>query len=52
VYGKNVVYEIDYECRGIDRRREDIDSNLNGLELLPNDFFVGYVKEQMAVNNE
>lgn len=52
VYGKNVVYEIDYECKGIDRRREDIDSNLNGLELLPNDFFVGYVKEQMAVNNE
>lgn len=47
VYGKQVVYEIDYECKGIDRRREDIAEDLAGLELKNTDFFISYVKEQM-----
>mgnify|MGYP006279944993 CR=1 FL=1 len=47
VYGKEVVYEIDYSCRGIDRRREDIRENLSQLELTLNDFFIEYVKEHI-----
>ena len=47
VYGKQVVYEIDYQCPGIDRRREDIDQDLAGLELTNKDFFITYIKEQM-----
>jgi hypothetical protein len=48
VYGKEVVYKIDYECKGIDRRKEDIESNLNGLELTLDDSFITYVKQQMV----
>lgn len=47
VYGKKVVYEIDYTCRGIDRRREDITTNLQQLELTLDDFFIDYVKRHM-----
>jgi hypothetical protein len=47
VYSKQVVYEIDYECKGIDRRREDIAENLASLELTDNDFFITYVKQQL-----
>ena len=48
VYGKEVVYEIDYVCKGIDRRREDIASNLNALQLTDDDYFIKYVKEQIS----
>lgn len=48
VYNKDVVYKIDYECKGIDRRKEDIQSNLDSLELTPDDFFISYVKQQLT----
>ena len=51
VYGKNVVYEIDYVCDGIERRREDIASDLSKLELVSNDFFVTYFKEHAESKN-
>lgn len=44
VLGKEVIYEIDYECKGVNRRREDIAANLAGLELKDDDYFVSYVK--------
>ena len=45
VYDKEVVYEIDYVCDGIERRREDIKNDLSSLELVNEDFFVTYFKE-------
>lgn len=44
VYGKQVIYEIDYVCRGIERRIEDIEEDLSALELTDNDYFIEYVK--------
>lgn len=44
IYGKDVVYEIDYVCDGIERRKSDIKDNLAGLELTKDDFFITYFK--------
>jgi hypothetical protein len=45
VYGKTVVYEIDYICPGIECRKEDIQRDLSSLELTADDSFISYVKE-------
>jgi hypothetical protein len=42
-FGKTVVYEIDYLCAGLERRKEDIANRVN-LELTEDDYFVEYVK--------
>jgi len=47
VYNKPVVYEIDYSCIGVERRKEDIKENLADLELKQDDFFIKYVKSVM-----
>ena len=47
VYGKQVVYEIDYVCRGIERRIEDIEEDLGALELKDGDYFIEYVKQNI-----
>lgn len=44
VFGKDVIYEIDYLCPGIERRKEDIAKDLNSLLLADNDYFIEYVK--------
>jgi len=49
VFGKSVVYEIDYICKGIERRKEDILNDLSSLELTNTDFFVTYTKECIYV---
>ena len=51
VYGKDVVYEIDYVCDGIERRREDIANNLAGLELTTDDFFIEYFNAKSKDNS-
>ncbi len=51
VYGKEVVYEIDYVCDGIERRREDIAADLSSLELVNDDFFVTYFKANAESKN-
>lgn len=45
MFGKNVVYEIDYLCAGVERRKQDIDADLSSLELTTDDYFVEYVKQ-------
>ena len=45
VYGKEVIYDIDYVCGGVERRREDISKDINSLLLTDNDDFIKYVKE-------
>jgi hypothetical protein len=45
VFGKDIVYEIDYVCAGIERRKQDIESDLSSLELTTDDYFVHYVKK-------
>jgi len=47
VYNKPVIYEIDYSCIGVERRKEDIKENLQDLELKYNDAFINYVKSVM-----
>ena len=51
IFGKDVVYEIDYVSAGIERRKEDMAENLGQLKLTSDDFFVQYVKEQMNEKN-
>lgn len=43
-FNKRVIYEINYSCIGIERRKEDIANNLNSLELTQDDMFIDYVK--------
>lgn len=45
VFGKQVVYEIDYVCAGLERRKQDIEQDLPALELTVDDQFVSYVKQ-------
>ena len=45
VFGKQVVYEIDYVCAGLERRKQDIEQDLSALELTVDDQFVTYVKQ-------
>lgn len=45
VFGKDVLYDIDYNCKGVERRREDISKDVNGLMLTNNDYFIKYVKD-------
>jgi len=45
VFGKEVIYDIDYTCKGVERRREDIKRDLNGLLLTTEDSFIKYYKE-------
>lgn len=40
---KEVVYEIDYVCPGLEARKKYIKNNLDYLILKENDFFVNYV---------
>lgn len=47
VFGKNVVYEIDYICAGLERRKEDVMADVNQLELTVSDYFVTYVKKHI-----
>ena len=44
LYNKSVVYEIDYHCAGLERRKEDIKNCFEKLELHLDDEFVSYVK--------
>lgn len=52
LYGKEVVYEIDYQCSGIERRKEDIKNNFASLELKSDDFFISYVKSCTQTNHD
>jgi hypothetical protein len=45
VFGKKVVYEIDYLCAGVERRKQDIDTDLASLELTTDDYFIKYIKQ-------
>jgi hypothetical protein len=45
VFGKQVVYEIDYVCAGLERRKHDMEQDLSALELTVDDQFVSYVKK-------
>ena len=45
VFGKDVVYEIDYVCAGVERRKEDISYDISSLKLTTNDFFIEYIKQ-------
>jgi hypothetical protein len=51
VFGKDVVYEIDYTCAGLERRKEDILTDLSALELTVDDQFVKYVKDFIYDNS-
>lgn len=44
VFGKEVVYELDYIDPGVNRRKIDMQKNLNDLLLKEDDYFVEYVK--------
>lgn len=48
VFGKEVVYEIDYLCAGVERRKADIARDLQSLLLTDNDFFIEYVKNTIG----
>jgi len=50
VFGKDVVYEIDYTALGVERRKQDIADDLAKLELTNSDEFVSYVKQ--TINEE
>lgn len=45
VFGKEVIYEIDYISDGVERRKQDIADNLAGIKLTNQDYFVEYVKQ-------
>jgi len=45
VFDKEVIYDINYVCPGVERRREDISRNVNDLMLTNNDYFIKYVKD-------
>lgn len=47
VFGKNVVYEIDYNDQGIECRKRAIEQDVTSLMLTADDYFVKYVKEQI-----
>jgi hypothetical protein len=47
VFGKEVIYDIDYVCKGVERRKEDIAKDLNSLLLTSDDFFIKYIKEHI-----
>lgn len=49
VFGKEVVYEIDYVADGIERRKQDMAQGLNTLKLTTNDYFIEYVKKCLNV---
>lgn len=44
VFNKDIIYDIDYIDKGVDRRREAIADGVDTLLLTENDFFVEYVK--------
>lgn len=44
IFGKQVIYELDYIDPGIKRRKDDMNTNLNNLLLTEEDYFVEYVK--------
>jgi hypothetical protein len=46
LYGKSIDYQIDYVCKGVERRKEDIAEDVDQLRLTVDDFFVSYVKQQ------
>ena len=46
LYGKTIDYQIDYVCKGVERRKEDIAEDVNKLRLTTDDFFISYVKQQ------
>ena len=48
VFGKEVIYEIDYLCAGVERRKADIARDLNSLLLTDSDFFIEYVKNTIS----
>jgi hypothetical protein len=47
VFGKDVVYEIDYVDPGIECRKRAIEKDVNDLLLTTDDYFVSYAKDQM-----
>ncbi len=47
VFGKDVVYEIDYVDLGIECRKRAIEKNVNDLQLTTDDLFVSYVKRHI-----
>lgn len=49
VFGKQVVYEIDYVALGIERRKQDMALGLNTLKLTTKDYFIEYVKKCLNV---
>jgi hypothetical protein len=49
VYGKQVIYEIDYFCAGLQQRKVDIARDVKSLELTESDHFVKYVKNAIHV---
>ena len=50
VFGKEVVYDIDYVDRGIECRKAAIKNNLLDLHLNIDDEFVNIIKDKMHVN--
>lgn len=51
VFGKKVVYQIDYTCAGLERRKQDIDTDLSQLELTTDDYFITYVNQVIHDTN-
>lgn len=43
LFDKQVIYEIDYFCRGLEARKKYINNDLNYLTLKENDFFIEYI---------
>lgn len=49
VYGKDVIYEIDYTDPGIERRKQAIATGVEQLQLTGNDYFIQYVKDNTNI---
>lgn len=45
LYNKKIIYDIDYEDKGLLARRKAIQSNIKNLELTTDDYFINLVKK-------
>jgi hypothetical protein len=51
VFGKKVVYELDYVDSGIERRKQLMEQSLDGLLLTEDDAFLELIKHDYAMEN-
>lgn len=52
VFGKDVIYDLDYIDMGVECRKLMIEKDVNSLKLTGQDFFIKYVREQMELTDD